>query len=66
MKVARVKKALQSWTALLSNIASEGAKKQEINSRIDPGKLSHSLLLAPWKEPCWSVVFKTTKKRSMR
>jgi len=41
---ARAKKALQNWTVRLSKITTEGIKKQQINHRIDPLKLSHLII----------------------
>ena len=41
---ARARKALQGWTSRLSKITAEGIHKHEINSRIDPRKLSHWLI----------------------
>jgi TetR/AcrR family transcriptional regulator, transcriptional repressor for nem operon len=41
---ARARKALQNWTARLSKITSEGIKKQQIDHRIDPLKLSQLII----------------------
>src|ERR1700689_4612611 len=41
---ARAKKALQNWTVRLAKITTEGIKKQQINHRIDPLKLSHLII----------------------
>lgn len=41
---ARAKKALQNWTARLSNITLEGIKKQQIDHRVDPLKLSQLII----------------------
>jgi TetR/AcrR family transcriptional repressor of nem operon len=41
---ARAKKALQNWTVRLSKITTEGIKKQQINHRIDPLKLSQLII----------------------
>ena len=41
---ARARKALQNWTVRLSKITTEGIKKQQINHRIDPLKLSHLII----------------------
>ncbi|MGD0404193.1 MAG: TetR/AcrR family transcriptional regulator [Candidatus Acidiferrales bacterium] len=41
---ARAKKALQNWTGRLSKITTEGIKKQEIDHRVDPLKLSQLII----------------------
>jgi TetR/AcrR family transcriptional repressor of nem operon len=41
---ASAKKALQAWTTLLSDIASEGIQKHEINSAVEPRKLSQWII----------------------
>lgn len=41
---ARAKKALQSWTNLLSKITLEGIRKQQINPHIDPHQLAHLII----------------------
>jgi len=41
---ARARKALQNWTVRLSKITTEGIKKQQINHRIDPLKLSQLII----------------------
>jgi TetR/AcrR family transcriptional regulator, transcriptional repressor for nem operon len=41
---ARARKALQNWTARLSKITTEGIKKQQIDYRIDPLKLSQLII----------------------
>jgi TetR/AcrR family transcriptional regulator, transcriptional repressor for nem operon len=41
---ARAKKALQNWTVRLSKITTEGIKKQQIDHRVDPLKLSQLII----------------------
>ena len=41
---SRARKALQSWTARLSSIASEGIKKRQIDPRVHPLKLSQLII----------------------
>jgi TetR/AcrR family transcriptional repressor of nem operon len=41
---ARARKALQTWTTRLSRIASQGIAKDEIDSRIQPKKLSQWII----------------------
>lgn len=40
----RAKKALQNWTARLSNITLEGIKKQQIDRRVNPLRLSQLII----------------------
>jgi TetR/AcrR family transcriptional regulator, transcriptional repressor for nem operon len=40
----RARKALQSWMTRLSNITAEGIKKREIDSQVDPRKLSQLII----------------------
>jgi TetR/AcrR family transcriptional repressor of nem operon len=40
----RARKALESWTLRLSRITVEGIKKQQINHRVDPLKLSQLII----------------------
>jgi TetR/AcrR family transcriptional repressor of nem operon len=41
---ARARKALQAWTSRLSKITAEGIQKHEIDSRVDPRKLSQWII----------------------
>jgi len=41
---ARARKALQTWTTRLSRIASQGIAKREIDSRVQPKKLSQWII----------------------
>ena len=41
---ARARKALQSWMTRLSNITAEGIKKRQIDSQVDPRKLSQLII----------------------
>jgi TetR/AcrR family transcriptional regulator, transcriptional repressor for nem operon len=41
---ARARKALQSWSNRLSDIASEGIRKKQIDSRLNPRKLSQLII----------------------
>jgi TetR/AcrR family transcriptional repressor of nem operon len=41
---ARARKALQSWMTGLSNITAEGIKKRQIDSQVDPRKLSQLII----------------------
>jgi len=41
---ARAKKALQSWSARLSNIASEGVRKKQIDPGVHPRKLAQLII----------------------
>ena len=41
---SRAKKALQNWTARLSNITLEGIKKHQIDHRVDPLRLSQLII----------------------
>jgi TetR/AcrR family transcriptional repressor of nem operon len=41
---ARARRALQAWTARLSAITTEGIKKRQIDSRVDPQELSQLII----------------------